>query len=216
MNILTTADLVAEKLLSIGAFQINIKNPFSWTSGIKSPIYCDNRKINSDVAVRDQVLCAFVDFISEHFRDVDIIAGVATGGIPLGTLIADRLKLPFIYVRSEPKKHGLMKQVEGAFEEGSRVILIEDHISTGLSSMKAINGLRDVKLELICLISNMTYGFNSAEKLFKNEDIVVHSICNLETILKNAVRTGIISEDDRDEVLKFKKDPASWYDNFKS
>jgi orotate phosphoribosyltransferase len=212
---LTTEDKIAEKLLSIGAIQINVKNPFTWVSGIKSPIYCDNRQINSNVAVRDLVVCAFVDFI-HNIEGVDIIAGVATGGIPLGTLIADRLKLPFIYVRSEPKKHGLMKQVEGYFKKGDKVILIEDHISTGSSSMKAIKGLKEAGLDLICLISNMTYGFDKAEKLFNDEGIKHYSICNLETILKSAVRAGIINEDEKNQVIKFKSSPETWYDNLKS
>jgi orotate phosphoribosyltransferase len=212
-NNLSQTEKLAEMLFDIGVFQINMQNPFVWTSGIRSPLYCDNRKINSNVAVRDAVVCAFVDYIAANYKDVEMVAGVATGGIPIGVLVADRLKLPFIYVRSEAKKHGLMKQVEGAFEPGAKVVLIEDHISTGGSSMKAVKGIQNEGLQLLGLISNMTYGFDKAYKLFQEEGIQVHSICNLDLMIQTAKRTGRIKEEDVAKVLKFKENPEQWYDN---
>ena len=136
---------VAKELLHLGSVSFNVDSPYTWVSGIKSPVYCDNRKIYSDVRVRRKVVRAFQNLIEDQFPDVEIIAGVATGGIPCGILIAENMNLPFIYVRQAPKEHGLMRQVEGSFTAGDKVVLIEDLISTGGSSLKAIQGLRNEK-----------------------------------------------------------------------
>lgn len=202
---------IAKFLLEIKAVKFNVDEPFIWTSGIKSPIYCDNRIINSKVDIRDAVIFAFSNIItSDYLNETDIIAAVAIGGIPYGVLAADRLKLPFIYVREERKKHGLMKRVEGEFKEGDRVLLIEDHISTGGSSMKAIEGLKDEGLELICLLSIMTYGFKQAEELFRIQNVKHESICNLDIILMVAQEEGIISSDDAETILQFRESPSEW------
>lgn len=201
---------IAKNLLDIGAIQINVKTPFTWVSGIKSPIYCDNRKINSNVEVRKNAVNAFISIIEKHFHEVKIIAGVATGGIPLGVLIADRMNLPFIYVRQEQKKYGLMKQVEGDCKVGDKVVLIEDLISTGSSSLKAVRGLRNAELNLLGLISIMTYNFDKAIDLFKKENVNHFSLCDLDTILEVALDRGSINSIDRDSILSFRSSPETW------
>jgi orotate phosphoribosyltransferase len=196
---------IAKYLLEIQAVRINVQNPFTWVSGIKSPIYCDNRIINSKVKVRDAVVGEFSNIILDNFiENTDIIAGVATGGIPYGVLVADRLKLPFIYVREKRKEHGLMKRIEGEFKKGDRVVLIEDHISTGISSIKAIEALRDEEVEVICLISIMTYGFKEAEQAFKGQRVKHISICDLDTIIEVAKADNMITAQDAEIVLNFR------------
>lgn len=204
------AEQVGINLLEIGAVQINVDNPFTWVSGIKSPIYCDNRKIPSDVSVRKKMVQYFVNLIRKEFSEVDVIAGVATGGIPLGILIAQELDLPFIYVRQEPKQHGLMKQVEGDYNEGDKVVLIEDHVSTGGSSLKAIKGLENEGLELLSLVSIMTYGFDSANERFTDNNINHYSLCDLDTIVDVSLRMGMISKDQKKSLKDFQADPQNW------
>jgi orotate phosphoribosyltransferase len=153
---------------------------------------------------------AFVNLITNTFPKVELIAGVATGGIPLGVLIADRLKLPFIYVRQAPKEHGLMKQVEGYFHPGSKTIVIEDHISTGGSSFNAIQGLRKAQLELLGLISLMTYRFEAATNLFKQENINYYSMCDLDAVIEVALNDGMINSHEKAEILEFRNSPKSW------
>lgn len=201
---------IARYLLEIGAVKLNVNEGFVWTSGIWSPIYCDNRIINSTVRVRDEVISEFTDKILQHYlQNTDIIAGVSTGGIPYGALIADRLKLPFIYVREKKKEHGLMKMIEGHFEPGNKVILIEDHISTGISSKRAVDALRDNGLQLISLISIMTYRFKEAENLFKDNNIEYNSLCDLDTILKVALEDRKLSQNEVDLILKFRDNHSS-------
>lgn len=207
---------VAENLLKIGAVKLNVTTPFIWTSGIKSPIYCDNRSINSEVEIRESIVNEFVERIRKEFPQTEIIAAVAIGGIPFGILIADRLKLPFIYVRDKPKNYGLMRQIEGSYKPGNKVVLIEDHISTGQSSMKAIQGLRDGNLDLLCLFSITTYGFKKAEELFKKENINYTSLCTLDSILNTAVGKKIISEQEKLDILEFRNSPDDWFDRKKA
>ncbi len=202
---------IANFLLDIGAVKFNIQEPFKWTSGIKSPIYCDNRIINSKVEIRSAVISEFCNIILKNFLSyTDIIAGVSTGGIPYGVLIADRLGLPFIYVRSERKEYGLKKMVEGDYIPGQRVILIEDHISTGISSLRAIEGLQHEGLQLICLLSIMTYSFKAAEKKYNDRGILHASICNLDTILEVAQERGDLSAADVSTILNFRESPEDW------
>lgn len=201
---------VGSALLALGAVKIDVNSPFTWVSGIKSPIYCDNRKIPSDVAVRKEMVKFFRNLIEERFPGVEVIAGVATGGIPLGILVADSMGLPFIYVRQAPKEHGLKKQVEGDFKPGAKVVLIEDHISTGGSSLKAIRGLRNEGLELLALISIMTYNFKAAQELFESEDVNYLSLCDLDNVVEVALETGKITEAEKNSVLTFRDDPQSW------
>lgn len=202
---------IAKHLLDIGAVKLSVQQPFTWTSGIKSPIYCDNRIINSNVAVRDAVIDAFIELIQKYIPQTDIIAAVANGGIPYGILIADRLKLPFIYVSKERKKYGLEKIIEGEYQPGQRVVLIEDHISLGGSSMKAIDTLQDEGLELISLLSIMTYSLQRASDLYASKGITHESICNLDTILIVAEQEGIITSDEAGTILRFRQSPESWH-----
>lgn len=202
---------IANFLLDIGAVKFNVSSPFTWTSGWKSPIYCDNRIINSKVEVRDAVVSKFSNLIGENYiNDIDVIAGVATGGVSFGVLTADRLKMPFIYVRDKRKEHGLKNLIEGGHKSGQRVVLIEDHISTGLSSNKAIQGLRDEGLIVVSLVSIMTYGFKVAEDLFEKEGIEHASICDLDTILSVALERGILTQSDVSTILKFRESPETF------
>lgn len=203
---------IANYLLDIQAVKINVKNPFTWTSGIISPIYCDCRIVNSYVKERDAVIAKFSDVINEKFMpETNIICGVASGGISYGVLVADRLKLPFIYVRAEKKKHGLKKQIEGSFEQfGKKVVVIEDLISTGGSSIKAINALKDKGLEIVCLLSIMTYGFKEADEAFHEAGIYYDSLCNLDAIIEVATQRNLITSRDIDKVQQFKASPKNW------
>ncbi|MGB4846714.1 MAG: orotate phosphoribosyltransferase [Saprospiraceae bacterium] len=204
------ARIVAHELLSISAIQLNVEKPFTWVSGIKSPVYCDNRKVNSHVTTRNIIADSFVKLITNNFRDIEVIAGVATGGIPMGILIADRLKLPFVYVRQEPKEHGLMKQVEGDYSVGQNVILIEDHVSTGGSSLKAVNGLLHEGLNVLALVSIMTYNFNTAIDLFMDHSIKHVSLSDLDTVLDQALLEKRLTEEQVESVLIFRSEPKSW------
>ena len=201
---------VAQQLLSLGAIEFKVKETVTWASGIVSPLYCDNRKINSNVGVRNFMVEAFIKTIENFYPDVEVIAGVATGGMPLGVLIADRMNLPFIYVRQAPKGHGLKRQVEGDYSPGAKVVLIEDHVSTGGSSLKAVEGLRDAELNMLGLISIMTYAFKKAEFLFYDNDVKYLSLCDLDTIVDVAFREGKITKQDKDSILAFRDNPESW------
>lgn len=204
---------VAKQLLKLDVIEFKVKETFTWASGIVSPIYCDNRKINSDVEARNLILDIFIRVISQYDRDVELIAGVATGGIPMGVLIADRMNLPFVYVRQAPKGHGLKRQVEGSFKSNSKVILIEDHISTGGSSLKAVEGLRNSGLNMLALISIMTYGFPEAVYNFNEHDVNYLSLCDLDTILEVAYEDGKISEEEKKSISLFRMNPNDWVVN---
>lgn len=201
---------VARALLSIHCVEFNVHTPYTWVSGLRSPVYCDNRKIYSDLRAREVVLNSFVNLIHDKFSDTEIIAGVATGGIPMGILIAYKLNKPFVYVRQEPKKHGLKKQVEGTYKEGDRVVLIEDLVSTGGSSLKAIAGLRNEGLQVDAMISIMTYGLETSVRSFIENNVAHYSLCNLNTVLATAVEAGSISEEEKESILQFRADPKNW------
>jgi len=203
-NVSEDAKEIAQSLLSIDAVQLGSEGQFTWASGIKSPVYCDNRRVNSEVNIRRQVITAFVKLIEKEFPKVEVIAGVATGGISFGALIAEKMSKPFIYVRQEKKEHGLMKQVEGYATEGQKVVLIEDHISTGGSSMKALNGLKEANLDVLGIISIMTYGFKKAGDLFTQNKIRYYSLCDLDTALDVALKSQKINLAQRDSILKFR------------
>jgi len=208
----TSSKQIARFLLEIGAVKFNVTDPFVWTSGIKSPIYCDNRIINSKVPVRDFVVDTFTNTISEKYlSEIDLIAGVATGGMTYGVLIASRLNLPFIYVRPAKKEYGLKRMVEGEYSAGQKVVLIEDHISKGGSSMVAIKGLREVGIEVVCLLSIMTYNFQEAKELYLKEHVNHESLCDLDTILKVAEEEGKLSSNDVATILSFRNSPDTWH-----
>lgn len=202
---------IANFLLDIKAVKINVKEPFTWTSGIRSPIYCDCRVVNSHVEARNAVTRGFSDLITKEFdSQADIIGGVASGGISYGALVADRLSLPFIYVRAEKKAHGLKKQIEGDFEAGKSVVLIEDLISTGGSSIKAVEAARSEGLILVSLLSIMTYGFTEADNNFRQAGAIHKSLCNLEAILKVASEKGMINANDMEKLEQFRRSHRDW------
>lgn len=201
---------VAEFLLQIKAVKLNPADPFTWASGIKSPIYCDNRITLSYPNIRTFIRQAFADAIIENFGKPDIIAGVATGGIAQGALVAEQLGLPFIYVRSSAKGHGMGNLIEGAFEPGKRVVVIEDLISTGGSSLKAVEALRDADLDVKGLVAIFTYGFDIAHQNFADAKCPYTTLTDYETLLKKAVETNTVSEEQLNSLLEWRKNPSDW------
>ena len=205
-----TAYKVAEFLLQIKAIKLQPENPFTWASGIKSPIYCDNRKTLSYPKIRNYIRQHFVQTINNHFPMPDLIAGVATGGIAIGVLVAQEMGLPFVYVRSEEKKHGLTNMIEGHFEIGQNVVVIEDLISTGGSSLKAVDALR----EKGCLVKGMaaifTYGFEESVQNFKKAKCRLETLTNYDTLIETAVKKEYINEKDLDSLKKWRQKPKTW------
>ena len=202
--------LFAEKLLKIKAIKLQPANPFTWASGWKSPFYCDNRKTLSYPALRNFVKTEITRVVLERFGDVDAIAGVATGAIPQGALVADALNLPFVYVRSTPKDHGLENLIEGELRPGMKVVVIEDLISTGGSSLKAVEAIRRDGCEVIGMIAAYTYGFPVAIEAFEKAGVKLVTLTNYEAVLEVAVQTGYIKEDDVEVLNAWRKDPAHW------
>ena len=206
----TLEKLFAEKLLKIKAIKLQPANPFTWASGWKSPFYCDNRKTLSYPALRNFVKLEIARLIQEQFGEVDAIAGVATGAIPQGALVADALNLPFVYVRSTPKDHGLENLIEGELRPGMKVVVIEDLISTGGSSLKAVEAIRRDGCEVIGMVASYTYGFPVAIEAFKNAKVKLVTLTNYEAVLDVALKTGYISEQDISVLDAWRKDPAHW------
>jgi orotate phosphoribosyltransferase len=201
---------LAKFLLEIKAVKLSPRNPFTWTSGIKSPIYCDNRTVLSYPEVRNFVADSLAAMVKEHFPEVDRLAGIATAGIAHGVLAADRLNMSYCYVRPEPKKHGLKNQVEGHMNEGDKVVLIEDLVSTGKSSMQAVEGVRNEGGVVIGVLALFSYGFADAHKRFADEGISLYTISNLNVLSEVAAKEGFISMEDIEMVQQFAKDPHSW------
>lgn len=201
---------LAKFLLEIKAVKLSPRNPFTWTSGIKSPIYCDNRTVLSYPEVRNFVADSLAAMVKEHFPEVDRLAGIATAGIAHGVLAADRLNMSYCYVRPEPKKHGLKNQVEGHMNEGDKVVLIEDLVSTGKSSMQAVEGVRNEGGVVIGVLALFSYGFADAHKRFADEGIPLYTISNLNVLSEVAANEGFISGEDIEMVQQFAKDPHSW------
>ena len=202
--------LFAEKLLKIKAIKLQPANPFTWASGWKSPFYCDNRKTLSYPELRNFVKIEITRIILERFGKADAIAGVATGAIPQGALVADALNLPFVYVRSTPKDHGLENLIEGELRPGMKVVVIEDLISTGGSSLKAVEAIRRDGCDVIGMVASYTYGFPVAEKAFKDAKVPLVTLTNYEAVLEVALRTGYIEEGDVATLNEWRKDPAHW------
>src|SRR5258705_8861381 len=163
---MTNEKAIAEKLLQISAVKLNLKEPFTWASGWKSPIYCDNRRILSFPFIRDYIKSELCNVVFEKFPDAAMLAGVATAGIAWGAMAADQLKLPYIYVRPKPKEHGLSNQIEGFYEKGQKVVVIEDLVSTGKSSLQVVDVLKEAEMEVVGMVSIFTYGFDVADKAF--------------------------------------------------
>lgn len=205
-----TAQKTAELLLQINAIKLNPKNPFTWASGWKSPIYCDNRITLSFPEIRTFLKNEFATNIVEKFGKPDYIAGVATGAIGIGLLVAEALELPFIYVRPEAKKHGRQNQIEGQFEEGKSVVVVEDLISTGKSSLQAVEALRASNANILGMAAIFTYGFDVAAENFKNADIKLVTLSNYPTLLKTAVAKEYISQEDLDTLSTWSESPSTW------
>ena len=201
---------VAEFLLQIKAVKLNPQLPFTWASGLKSPIYCDNRVTLSYPNIRTFIRQTFAEAILEQYGKPDVIAGVATGGIAQGALVAQELGVPFIYVRSSAKEHGMCNQVEGYFERGQRVVVIEDLISTGGSSLKAVEALRDAELDVKGLLAIFTYGFHLATENFNNAKCPFLTLSNYDILLKKALDNNTISESDLNTLEEWRKDPNNW------
>ena len=200
----------AKILLEINAIKLSPNKPFVWASGWKSPIYCDNRIILSTPKIRNIIKKFLAQAIAENFEKPDAIAGVATGAIGIGMLVADYLNLPFIYVRPEAKKHGRKNQIEGEIEKGKKVMVIEDLISTGKSSIGAIKALRSHGLSVIGMVAIFTYEFGISEENINNENLKLKTLSNYSTLLKIAQKTKYISESECKILEKWNQDPSSW------
>ncbi|WP_269235708.1 orotate phosphoribosyltransferase [Flavobacterium flavigenum] len=205
-----TAEKTAELLLQINAIKLNPENPFTWASGWKSPIYCDNRLILSFPIIRNYIRDEFAKNIEKQFGKPDVIAGVATGAIGIGILVAESLGLPFVYVRPEPKKHGRQNQVEGFLQKGQNVIVVEDLISTGNSSLMAVEALRNEGANIKGMAAIFTYGFSVAEENFKNANIDLFTLSNYENLLSLAVQKQYISEDQQTTLQDWSVSPSTW------
>ncbi len=201
---------VAEFLLQIKAVKLQPNDPFIWASGWKSPIYCDNRITLSFPSIRTFIRQNYSDVIVEKFGKPDVIAGVATGGIAQGALIAQELGLPFIYIRSSAKGHGMGNQIEGHYEEGQRVVVIEDLISTGGSSLKAVEALREAKLDVKGLVATFTYGFDIAQKNFEEAKCPVVTLTNYDILVEKALTDTYITSQDVESLKLWREDPANW------
>lgn len=210
---MTNEKAVAEKLLQINAIKLSPQQPFTWASGWKSPIYCDNRKVLSFPYIRDFIKSEMCSIIFEKFPDADILAGVATAGIAWGAMAADQLKLPYVYVRPKPKEHGLGNQIEGNLEKGQKVVVIEDLISTGKSSLQVCDVLKAAEVNVIGMVSIFTYGFSVADKAFEAAGIPYRSLTNYATLIELAIEKGIISADQQKTLLNWSTDPANWTGN---
>jgi orotate phosphoribosyltransferase len=201
---------VAEKLLQINAIKLSVNKPFTWASGWKSPIYCDNRKILSYPYARDFIKSEMCNLVFQSYSNAEMLAGVATAGIPWGAMVADQLKLPYIYVRPKPKEHGLGNQVEGFYEEGKKVVVIEDLISTGKSSLLVVEVLRKAGLEIEGLVSIFDYGFGEARDSFEKAKINYQSLTDYDTLITLAIEKNIVTEADLNTLLNWRTDPANW------
>ncbi len=201
---------IAEFLLQIKAIKLQPNKPFTWASGWKSPIYCDNRITLSYPKIRTYIRQEFVNAISEKYGKPDVIAGVATGGIAQGALVAQEFGLPFIYIRSEAKKHGLSNMIEGVVEKGQSVVVIEDLISTGGSSLKAVEALRDAGCEVKGMAAIFTYGFKTALDNFKKAKCKLVTLSDYESLIKQALKSDYINEKDLKSLKEWRENPAEW------
>jgi len=207
---MTNEKAVAEKLLQVNAIKLNPAQPFTWASGWKSPIYCDNRKVLSFPYVREFIKSEMCNVVFEKFPDAEMLAGVATAGIAWGAMVADQLKLPYIYVRPKPKEHGLGNQIEGWFEKGKKVVVVEDLISTGNSSLQVVDVLKKEGLVVDGMVSIFTYGFDVAEAAFKLAEIPYHSLTNYTALIDAAIEKGLVTADQQNTLLNWRQNPAEW------
>lgn len=206
----TLEKIFAAKLLNVKAIKLQPNNPFTWASGWLSPFYCDNRKTLSYPELRSFVKLEIARTILERFPEAEAIAGVATGAIAQGALVADALSLPFVYVRSKPKDHGLENLIEGELKPGMKVVVVEDLISTGGSSLKACEAIRNNGCEVVGMVASYTYGFKVAEEAFKQAGVTLVTLTNYEAVVAEAARIGYIAEEDVELLNEWRKDPANW------
>lgn len=206
----TLESIFAAKLLNVKAIKLQPANPFTWASGWKSPFYCDNRKTLSFPDLRTFVKVELTRTILENFPETEAVAGVATGAIAQGALVADALGLPFAYVRSKAKDHGMANLIEGELQPGTKVVVVEDLISTGGSSLKAVEALRAAGYEVVGMVASYTYGFPVAEQAFADADVKLITLTNYEAVVAEALRTGYIADDQVPMLHEWRKDPAHW------
>lgn len=201
---------IARSLLQIKAIRLSPENHFTWASGWHSPIYCDNRKTLSFPEVRKQIYENFADLISQKYPQAEVIAGVATGAIAHGVLVAEHMGLPFIYVRSSPKAHGLSNQVEGYFEKGTKVVVVEDLVSTGGSSLSAVEALRDAGCDVMGMTAIFTYGFPAAAENFAKAGVVLDTLSDYETMIGIAAEQGYVKPEELEALKEWRRDPSGW------
>lgn len=207
---MSTQKHFAEKLLQIKALQVNLQQPYTWASGWKSPVYCDNRKVLSYPYVRDFVKSELANMVLEHFPEAEVIAGVATAGIAHGVMAADLLKLPFIYVRSKPKEHGMGNQIEGFMEPGKKVVVIEDLVSTGKSSLQVVDALREAGAEVIGMCALFTYGFPVAASAFEQAMVPLRTISNYSALMEVAEEQKLVQPEQKQTLEQWRMDPGNW------
>jgi len=207
---MSDATFTAERLLQINAVQLSPDNPFTWASGWKSPIYCDNRKILSHPYVRDYIKSELCNVVFEKFADAELIAGVATAGIAWGAMVADQLKLPFIYVRPKPKEHGLGNQIEGEYRSKQKVVVIEDLVSTGKSSLQVVAVLQRAGLSVLGMASIFNYRFEAGKLAFEEAGVTLHSLTDYPSLLQVGISKGIVEPGQAEVLLNWRKDPENW------
>ena len=205
-----TAKKTAEVLLQIHAIKLSPQKPFTWASGWKSPIYCDNRIVLSYPTIRNYVREKMAEHILNHYGKPDVIAGVATGAIGIGMLVAEYLGLPFIYVRPEAKKHGRQNQIEGFVEAGQNVVVVEDLISTGKSSLNAVKALKAANINVKGMVAIFSYGFDLAKQNFEKDNIKLHTLSNYENLLEQALDTKYITSKELETLSEWNSNPSEW------
>jgi len=207
---MSDAKIVAEKLLQVQAIRLSPDQPFTWASGWKSPIYCDNRKVLSFPFTRDFIKSEMCNVVFEKFPGARLLAGVATAGIAWGAMAADQLKLPYIYVRPKPKEHGLGNQIEGFYEKGQETVVIEDLVSTGKSSLQVVDVLKEAGLNVVGMVSIFTYSFPVAAAAFEKAALPYYSLTDYPTLISLAVQKGLVSAGQQEVLLKWQSNPAEW------
>lgn len=202
--------IVARYLLEIEAVKLNPEHPFTWASGWKSPIYCDNRRILSYPELRTKIAEFLTQSVQENFGSAETVAGVATGAIALGTMVADKMQKPFVYVRPKPKDHGMGAQVEGVVKEGSRVVVVEDLISTGKSSLSAVDALNKQGVQVAGMVAIFSYNFDHARKSFEDANVELHTLTNYDTLIEEAVACNYIKESELELLRQWRYAPDQW------
>jgi len=205
-----TAKKTAEVLLQINAIKLSPEEPFTWASGWKSPIYCDNRIVLSFPPIRNYIRETMAKHIEDTYGKPDVIAGVATGAIGIGILVAEYLGLPFVYVRPEPKKHGRQNQIEGFIQKGQNVVVVEDLISTGKSSLNAVRALKEAEVNVKGMVAIFSYGFKVSADNFETENVTLHTLGNYENLLEQALETKYISDDQLETLSEWNANPSEW------